>query len=262
MHPSLTRPETRLLFAVAALLLAAFIGPHVAQPAHAHDFADQRTLAGIPCALDVLSNMAFALAGAVGLFFLVRVPRVGMGKTERACAGLFFGGLLVTAAGSSWYHLAPDDLGLAIDRAAMGVAFAGLLALLAATRISDRAAGAVAATLLVLAPASVLEWVRSGNVLPWALVQFGGMAILLLVLATTRPRPGALPVRWCLVLLAYATAKLFEAGDSLVFATSGELFSGHTIKHIVAASAAWPVIAAVAGRAGQQNDHQPAAHAA
>lgn len=262
MHPSFTRPETRLLLAVTALVLAAFIGPHVAQPAHAHDFADQRTLAGVPCALDVLSNIAFALAGAVGLFFLVRVPRSGTGTTERACAGLFFVGLLVTAAGSAWYHLAPHDLGLAIDRGAMGIAFAGLLALLAATRISDRAAVALAATLLVLAPASVWEWFRSGNVLPWALVQFGGMAILLLVLATSRPRPGALPVRWGMVLLAYAAAKLFEASDYLVYAASGELFSGHTIKHVVAACAAWPVIAAVAGRAGPQNERQTAAHAA
>lgn len=254
MRLSLTRPEWNLLLACAALLVAALFGPHLAQPPHAHDFADQRTLAGIPCALDVLSNLAFALAGALGLFFVGRVPASALEATQRACARLFFIGLLVTAAASSWYHLAPDDLGLAIDRAAMGIAFAGLLALLAATRVSARAAVALAAALLVLAPASVLAWFHTGNVLSWALVQFGGMAVLLLVLATAPALPDALPVRWSLVLLAYAVAKLFEVNDHALHAATGELLSGHTVKHVVAAFAAWPVIAAVAARAGRPKD--------
>lgn len=144
----------------------------------------------------------------------------------------------------------------------MSVAFAGLLALLAATRVSGRAAVMLAAALLVLAPASVLAWFHTGNVLPWALVQFGGMALLLLVLATTRALPGALPVRWTLVLLAYAVAKLFEGNDHALYMATGELLSGHTIKHVVAAFAAWPVIAAVAGRVDRQNHRQTSAHAA
>jgi hypothetical protein len=262
MLPRLTRSEGTLLLACVALLLAALFGPHVANPAHAHDFADHRALWGVPCALDVLSNLPFALAGALGLFFLARVPQASLERTQRLCAALFFTGLLVTATGSSWYHLAPDDFGLAVDRAAMSVAFAGLLALLAATRVSARAGGLLAAALLVLAPASVLAWLHTGNVLPWAVVQFGGMAVLLLVLATTRPLAGALPVRWGVVLLAYAAAKLLEVNDHAIFAASGELFSGHTLKHVVAAFAAWPVIAAVAARAERQNGRQAAARVA
>ena len=34
---------------------------------------------------------------------------------------------------------------------------------------------------LALAPASVAAWFFTGNVLPWAVVQFGGIALLLLV---------------------------------------------------------------------------------
>jgi hypothetical protein len=33
---------------------------------------------------------------------------------------LFFTGLLLTAAASSWYHWQPDDAGLAVDRCGMG----------------------------------------------------------------------------------------------------------------------------------------------
>lgn len=262
MDPHPTRTETALLLACLALLLAALFAPHLAQPGHAHDFADGRTLWDVPCALDVLSNLPFALAGALGLAWLRQVPRAALGKAERATSALFFAGLLVTAAASSWYHLAPDDLGLALDRAAMGIAFAGLLGLVAATRISGRAGCTLARALLVLAPASVLAWSMSGNVLPWAVVQFGGIALVLLMLAMARPRAGALPVRWSLVLLAYAGAKLFELGDHAVFAATGELFSGHTVKHLLAALAAWPVIAAVAARRARQNASQPAAQAA
>lgn len=253
-----TPAEAGLLAACAALLLVALFAPHLAQPAHAHDFADQRTLWGLPCALDVLSNLPFALAGALGWVFLARVPPGAIDRTQRACAGLFFTGLLLTAAGSAWYHLAPDDAGLAIDRAAMAVAFAGLLALLAATRVSARAGATLAVVLLVLAPLSVLAWYRTGNVLPWAVVQFGGMALLLGVLATTRPPASALPVRWSLVLFAYAAAKLLEVNDHAIFVGSGELLSGHTLKHAVAALAAWPVIAAVAARTDRQNGRQQA----
>lgn len=257
-----TRPEWHLLLACTALLLLALLAPTMAQPGHLHAFADRRTLLGVPCALDVLSNLAFALFGVWGLDALRRSPRLPMQGTERGCAALFFLGLLVTAAGSAWYHAAPDDLGLAIDRAAMSVAFAGLLGLLAAGRISNRAGTLLAAGVLVLAPVAVLAWLRTGNIVPWAAVQFGGMALALLVLATTRPRAGALPVRWGLVLAAYALAKAFELGDHTVHQASGELLSGHTLKHVVAAFAAWPVIAALAVRRRPQNPRVPVARAA
>lgn len=262
MHLSLTRSETGLLLACAALLLAALAGPDLAQPAHAHDFADQRVIGRIPCALDVLSNLPFALAGGLGFVLLARVPAAALDATQRCCTGLFFAGLLTTAVGSSWYHLAPDDFRLALDRGAMSLAFAGLLGLLAATRISRRSGAVLVSALTVGAPASVLVWFHTGNVLPWAIVQFGGMAVLLGVLATTRVLPGALPVRWVMVLFAYALAKLFEIGDHAVYAATGELFSGHTAKHLIAACAAWPIIAEVARRARPQNASKPAARVA
>ena len=66
--------ETGLLLGAAALLALALCGPVLPASAHQHDFADQRTLRGIPCALDVLSNLAFALAGAWGWWVLRRAP--------------------------------------------------------------------------------------------------------------------------------------------------------------------------------------------
>ena len=275
-----SRSEKGLLLAVAGLFLMALFGPFVPQPAHSHDFADQRLLAGIPCALDVLSNLPFALAGMIGLRALRRLAPVPAGaaqwaqpgplhpsrrrpgfaveEVQRAAAFTFFAGLLLTAAASAAYHLAPGDTGLALDRAAMAVDFAGLLGVFVAGRVSARAGAIFGAALLVLAPLGVGVWHHTGNVLPWAVVQFGGMALLLALLATTQAGPGAWPVRWLLTIGLYAAAKLFEVADHAVFAATGELLSGHTVKHVVAALAAWPLIAAVADQAQRQNGRQPA----
>jgi len=259
MRIACTRNEIVLLAAFAALCGLALFGPAIAQPPDAHAFADQRMLWGIPHALDVLSNLPFALAGGWGLAMLARSEIAG---AQRTCSGLFFVGLLLTAAGSSVYHFAPDDLGLALDRGTMGVAFAGLLGLVAAARVSERAGTLLAAVLLVLAPLSVAAWFGTGNVLPWAVVQFGGIALLLLVLAVGETRPPSLPVRWSLVLLAYALAKLLEANDHAILALTGQWLSGHTLKHLAAAFAAWPVMAALVPPARRQNARKTAALAA
>lgn len=252
MRSPLTRPEALLLAAMAGGLLLALFSPVMAPLPHAHDFADQRTLWGVPCALDVLSNLAFAAMGLVGGWALLAAGPAAASLTQRGLAGLFFAGLVLTAAGSAWYHFAPDEAGLAVDRYAMSVAFAGLLGLAAATRITDRAGAALAAALLVLAPAAVHSAFAGANLAPWAVVQFGGMAVLL-ALAMTPGRAGALPIRFGLVLLAYGLAKLAEMGDHVVFDATGQWLAGHALKHVLAAAAALPVLLPLlaAGRSGQ-----------
>jgi hypothetical protein len=69
---------------LALWLLALLVGPellvalgftlnphgHTHLHAHGHPFADARTLWGVPNAMDVLSNLPLALAGAVGLWVM------------------------------------------------------------------------------------------------------------------------------------------------------------------------------------------------
>lgn len=252
---SLNRPERLLLAAALALLLAALFGPAVAQPGHYHAFADQRTLLGVPHACDVLSNLGFALAGILGLVALGKVHVLALSGVQRNCLRLFFAGLLVTALGSSWYHLAPSDLGVAIDRATMSVAFAGILALAVAALVSDRAGRLAAQVVLGACLAAVAYWYVSADMLPWALLQAGGM-VLLLVAAFAPRRAGEIAVPWGWVLAAYAVAKVLEMGDHVVYEATGQLLSGHTLKHLVAALAAWPVIAVVHALARGQNPSQ------
>lgn len=247
-HPlrqNLSRAEAGLLLGMAALLALALFGPVLPASAHQHTLADQRALWGIPCALDVLSNLPFAIAGLWGLVTLRRVAPGMLDAPSRALASLFFAGLVCTAAGSALYHWQPQDAGLLWDRLGMVLPFAGLLGLAGASRVSARAGAAAAGTVLLAGPLAVLWWSHSGNLLPWAVVQLGGMLVVL-ALACLPRRDGALALHLGAVMALYALAKLFEAADHAVFEATGQAVSGHSLKHVLAAAAAWPVLEALA----------------
>ncbi|MBC7604604.1 MAG: hypothetical protein H7255_18345 [Ramlibacter sp.] len=238
----MTKTEKILALACAVLMALALFGPPLAQPANYHAFADQRVLWGVPFAMDVLSNLPFAIAGFAGGWMLWRAPRHAVADMERAMSALFFAGLVVTSCASTWYHLNPNDAGLMIDRLGMCFAFAGLLGLATTTKISPRAGAALGLAVLVAASASVLAWSVTGNLMPWATVQASGMVFIaaMVFLAT---RPGSLEIAWHWVIAAYVVAKLLEINDHFMFIFTSEWFSGHTLKHVLAALAAYPVIA-------------------
>lgn len=259
------RREGALALAALALGALALAGPALQQPAHYHDFADQRAWGALPHALDVLSNAPFALWGLAGLAALARALRLrALDGVQAALAALFFAGLIVTAGVSSCYHWQPDDAGLAWDRAGMVLAFAGLLGLAARQVVSPRAGVALAAALLVLGLASVRVWALSGNLLAWALLQGGGM-VFILVAAWLRPAQpeSGLNIRWALVIALYALAKALELADQPVFELTGQLVSGHSLKHVVASFSAWPVWRAVhAAAAAARQCHESGAKSA
>ena len=259
--PRLTRRETGLLIAACLGLLAALFGPSVAQPAHYHAFADQRVLLGLPLAMDVLSNLPFAIAAVWGLVVLYRSSSTNTTTNSttntsliapaqavlRGLAALFFGGLLITAICSGYYHLLPNNPSLVIDRLGMVIAFAGLLGVAVADRVSGRAGIATATFVLAMGPLAVGIWADSGNLLPWVLLQGGGM-LLIALLAVCRPLKGSWGLNLLPIVIFYTAAKLFELGDYQVFEWTNALISGHSLKHIVAAFAAWPVIATLQPR--------------
>ena len=232
--------ELGLLLACVAALVLAIGGPSMVQADHYHAFADQRSLWGMPQTVDVLSNLPFALAGVVGLMVL-RGSGHAIEPTNRWLAGLFFAGLIITSACSSIYHLQPANNTLALDRVGMVVAFAGLLGLAVADRVSTRAGRKLALGILIAGPLAVITWAQTGNLLPWAVLQGGGILLLLALLAC-KPIAGALGIPVGAVLAWYVLAKLFEMGDHQVFALTNGWVSGHSLKHVLAALAAWPVI--------------------
>ena len=173
MYFKLTNHEGLLFLAVLALTTLALVLPPLAQPAHQHAFADVRAWAGVLFAADVPSNLLLVVWGVAGLGVLLRrqgavssLPVLASGRVQTALAALVFAGLVLTAPASAFYHWQLLDVRLAIDRLGMVVAFAGLIGLTAADRISMRAGLCMAACVLVLGPLSVGVWSASGNSLP------------------------------------------------------------------------------------------------
>lgn len=247
------------LFAGPALLTAAgvVLNPHGHAPlyAHGHPFVDARTLWGIPNAIDVLSNAPLSLAGGLGLCALR--ARAWPSATHAALR-VFFVGLLLTGVGSAWYHWAPDAATLVWDRMGMAVTFAGAMALSVAERVDPSSARPTLVVAFVAAVCSAALPFTHGNVLPWAVVQFGGVALLVWA-AWRKPAAGAVGVSIGSLIAWYAVAKALELGDQAVFHVTGEALSGHSLKHLAAALAAWPVLTALRAPALRQNPTGPGA---
>jgi len=234
-----------LLATLLLLGLSAVVSPSLPYGAGVL-FADARDWHGVPNAMDVFSNLPFALLGGWGLW---RLKADARGQTL-VCARLFFTGLLATALLSTFYHLHPGVVRLAGDRAGMTVAFAGLIGLAVADRVSRRAGWPAAWFVLVGGLIAAFVHQRTGNVVPWAVVQFGGMA-LVVALAFMRPVVGTTGLKLFGVIAFYAVAKLLEIGDHAIFDATHHMISGHSLKHMVAALAALPVLAAIKRPAAQ-----------
>ena len=122
----------------AAVGFAALLIPRTPQPLSYHDFADRRSWLGIPNFGDVASNILFLVAGLWGLAFLCRRSNRErfIDARERWPYVLVFLGLLLTAFGSAYYHLAPDNARLLWDRLPMTVVFMPLVAAMIGERIN------------------------------------------------------------------------------------------------------------------------------
>jgi len=241
---TITQKRERLLWLMLASLVALALLPinpyHLLPgmlPPALHEYADSRAWFGLSNAMDVLSNLPFAVFGLIGLWN-VRRKSGQLNQQLRVLAQCFYGGLVVTAIGSSYFHLNPlSAIGLAGDRMGMTVVFAGILGLAAWERISERAGFALMNAMLAGGAIAVAVWLGSNNIWPWAQVQFGGMAMLG-VLAAMAHRTKDVQINMLALIGCYAAAKLFEMNDQSVYEATQHLISGHSLKHIVAGIAA------------------------
>jgi len=132
------------------------------QPLSYHQFADRHNGLGIPHTGDVLSNLAFIIVGACGLWFLSqpqRSARAFIDTREHRFFWWFFAGVFLTGFGSGWYHLAPDNFSLVWDRLPMAVAFMSIFAAMIAERINPSLGVALLGPLVAVGVASVLWWI-------------------------------------------------------------------------------------------------------
>jgi hypothetical protein len=219
--------------AVAGLLLH---GP-IPQLPHYHDFADRRLLWGIGNGADVLSNAGFALVGLWGLYRLWPVRRAP--GTVRGWPGyaLFLASLVLTAFGSGYYHLDPDNARLVWDRLPIALACAGLMTGVFADTHPGFEAGRATVLLALGAALSVAWWYFTeraghGDLRPYLLLQ--GLPLVLVPLwQAASGAPRADRVAFGLAIGLYVAAKAAELNDRAVLEALGWM-SGHTLKHLLA----------------------------
>jgi len=176
-------------FAAWAVRLAVLVGsgvaagvwlstrPPIAQNTAYHDFADQRTLLGVPHFWNVASNAPFLVLGLAGLWYYALGARSRGGAAftyavERLPYLLLFLGVLLTAFGSAYYHLHPNNEHLVWDRLPMALGFTALCSGLLIERVGLRL-GLIAFPVLIAAGVgSVLYWQQTGDLRPYYFVQF------------------------------------------------------------------------------------------
>ena len=221
------------------LLVVGVALPRFPQPADYHNFADHRGWLGVPNFGDVVSNLGFAIVGVLGLHAMLRKRgRIRfLDPNEKWPYLIIFLGLILTAAGSSYYHLAPNNARLVWDRLPMTIVFMSLVAALIAERVSVHAGIALLPVLLAIGAGSVLQWRWSelqgrGDLRFYAAVQLYAMlAVLLALLLTPRYTRGS---DLAVLAVFYILAKVTETFDARIF-SFGNAVSGHTIKHCAAA---------------------------
>ncbi len=222
-------------------IAAALLVPAMPQPLEYHDFSDTRGVFGIDNFLDVTSNAAFLIVGVAGLVISVGRRARFEYSVERWPYVIFFVGVVLTALGSSYYHLSPDNETLFWDRLPMTVAFMALVCSQIVERINIRAGLALLLPMLALGALSVFYWraterAGAGNVIPYGILQ-GYSVVVLLLLAGMKPSryTHARSLYW--VFAWYVLSKFLETFDGEVHELT-HVVSGHTLKHIAAAIAA------------------------
>lgn len=242
---SRSRAPLLLLAPAVAIAISALLLAPIPQPLTYHNFADHRAWLGIANFGDVLSNLPFAIVGVLGLIVLFTPGRTKfLDPRERWPYFVMFASLILTAWGSAYYHLAPDNGRLVWDRIPIMIVFMALLAAVIAERVSVNAGLMLFPALEALGVASVLYWRSSelrghGDLRFYAAVQV--YAILILLLALLLPPRYTRGSDFAAVVGFYALAKILEEGDRQVFAV-GHLVSGHTLKHLAAATAGYWVL--------------------
>jgi hypothetical protein len=244
------RISTALLLVLTAVVAVIFsLLPRFPQPQSYHLFADRRGFLGIPNFGDVVSNVPFGVIGICGLLFLLRsspgqLKERFLDSRERWAYVLVFIGLLLTAFGSSYYHLSPNNARLVWDRLPMTIAFMAMVAAIISERISLRAGLWLLPLLLLIGMGSVLQWYASeargaGDLRFYAAVQ--SYSALVLLLALVFPKRYTRTSDLALVVGFYALAKALETLDKRIFAM-GHIVSGHTLKHLAAAAAGYWIL--------------------
>jgi len=242
----------RIRFLIALLVVSIgiifFVEP-VPQDLSYHNFADTRGWLGIPNFGDVMSNAGFLVVGVTALVALI-YQREELFRTPADARPylIFFVGVTLVSLGSGYYHWAPSNASLLWDRLPMSIAFMAISAAVVADRINAPAGnGWVLAVLLVLGLASLFYWdwtesLGRGDLRFYGLVQFSPMLALPIIIWAFHDHHYTIGRFLGWIIAWYGLSKVLEFFDRGIFELTGNLVSGHSLKHLAAAVATYMVL--------------------
>ena len=229
------------LLSLVITVLVVIIIPPVSQDPEYHNFEDQRSISGIAHFWNVVTNIPFILLGIIGFFKIYKQDLKGRLPHLFKAYLTFFMGLVLTGLGSAYYHLNPSNSTLVGDRMAITITFMSFFVLIFGESISTRTASRLLVPLLFLGISSVVYWnitenLGTGDLRFYALVQFLPMLLIPLILLFYGSCLSGR--RWILaIILVYGAAKIAEMYDQQIYELIG--FSGHSLKHLIAAFGAF-----------------------
>jgi hypothetical protein len=231
------------------LIVLWFIEP-VPQDPDYHLFSDTRGILGIPNFNNVISNVGFALVGLLGTAAVLGVNRyrIFVKSSDARPYIVFFSAIALISLGSAYYHWEPTTQRLLWDRLPMSIAFMALFSAVISDRINANVGnGWLLWVLIGLGILSLVYWNHTelllrGDLRYYAYVQFFPVIVLpftLWLFPDYHYIPGSY-IGW--IVAWYGLSKILEHFDAEVFAVSGYLISGHTLKHLAAAISAFVVL--------------------
>lgn len=242
------RIQLLLAMLVVSFGIVLFVDP-IPQDLAYHDFADKRGWLGIPNFCDVTSNIGFLVVGIIAMAVLIfRHRELFRSSVDARPYLIYFVGVTLVSAGSSYYHWAPSNASLLWDRLPMSVAFMAISAAVVADRINARAGnGWLLAILLVLGLASLFYWdwtesLGRGDLRFYGLVQFYPMLALPVIIWAFPDHHYTIGRFLGWTIAWYGLSKVFEFFDRGIYELTGHLVSGHSLKHLAAAVAAYMVL--------------------
>ena len=239
-----------LVVVAVVATVAMLLQDPIPQPPSFHQFADVRTLLGVPNFWNVASNLVFLAAGAYGLAAYARCRPLLDPALRPAYLTAFIGAALICL-GSGWYHLAPDTPRLTWDRLPISLAFIGVFAVVVGEFLKPAWGRRLLAPLLAAGVLSVAYWhyteeIGRGDLRYYALVQVLPLLLVPLILILFRPAAmlNPLPALYLWGVIAiYGAAKGFELLDAELLQLTG--LSGHTWKHLAAGAGVWLFVLAM-----------------
>lgn len=224
--------------AVVVLIVVVMTDPVPQDPLY-HVFADQRPMIGIPNFMNVISNLPFLVVGIMGWRIII-VNEETVTATTKLAWIVFFFSIALTAFGSGFFHLRPDNDSLVWDRLPMTIGFMSLVSIVVSEYFSPMLGRKLLPGLLLVGIGSVAYWaytesLGAGDLRPYAVVQFLPMLLIPLVISLYWSRSDLGRYIWWMVGF-YLAAKVAEYYDVDLYA-AGNVISGHTLKHLAASLA-------------------------